>query len=301
MTTDVKDARLRELAVHCRNLWSAWSTMSPGLGSVAPEESPAAKYAAAFARDHPYATPNLGWASGQLGSRFVAGMGAHVMTLAALIDQRELRLSQWSVIRAELEMGGRAAWLIGTDKDGSWPSSDGRVARVLMELLADGRRHLRAAEARKDSGARKAFRDGIVGVQKDLDAVFPGWELEGVPENPNLPNWELGGERHVGLSAGVKLFADLSFGGAAGLYDVFSTIAHPSWISLESLTLNEDVDGVTHSAYVLRLDDLSELARLACLSFYWAGHLVADYFRIDKSPLEVWANSAPEAWFAAPA
>lgn len=184
------------------------------------------KYGAAFRRDHPSATPNLEWAAGQLGSRFVAGMGAHVMTLATLIDQRELRLSQWIAIRAELEMGGRAAWLIGRNKDGSCPSSNGRAARVLMELLADGRRHLRSAKARKNPVARRTLSGALAKVENDLDVVFPGWELEGAPEDCSLPTWKLGEEKHVGLSAGVKLFADVSFGGAAGLYDVFSTLAH---------------------------------------------------------------------------
>lgn len=206
--------QLDELASQCRSLWSAWEVVAGGLGLVAPAESPAAVYADAFAREHPTVTANLGWASGQLGTRFVAGMGAHVLALAALIDQRELRLSEWAVIRAELEMGGRVAWLIGTLKDGSWPTSDARVARVLMELLADGRRHQRAADARKDTTARNAYREGVRKVEQELDTVFPGWDLQSIPENPDRPAWELHGEKHVGLSAGVKLFADLSFGRA---------------------------------------------------------------------------------------
>lgn len=291
--------QLDDLAHQCRSLWSAWEVVAAGLGSAAPAESPAALYADAFAREHPTVTSNLGWASGQLSTRFVAGMGAHVLTLAALIDQRQLRLSEWAVIRAELEMGGRVAWLIGPLKDGSWPTSDSRVARVLMELLADGRRHVRAAEARRDTTARNAYREGVSKVEQDLDTVFPGWDLQSIPENPDLPAWELRGEKHVGLSAGVKLFADLSFGRAPGLYDAFSILAHPSWISLDVvLTTNHDIDGVTHSFYVLQIEDLSNLVRLACLSFYKAAHLAADYFHIDKTPLETWADGAPPSWFS---
>lgn len=291
--------QLDELAFQCRGLWSAWGVVAVGLGSAAPSESPAAMYANAFAHHHPTVTSNLGWATGQLATRFVAGMGAHVLTLASLIDQRELRLSEWAVIRAELEMGGRVAWLIGPLKDGSWPTSDARVARVLMELLADGRRHLRAAEARKDTTARGAYREGVRNVEHDLDTVFPGWDLQSIPENPDLPAWELHGEKHIGLSAGVKLFAHLSFGRAPGLYDSFSILAHPSWISLDVvLTTNHDIDGVTHSFYVLKIEDLSNLVRLACLSFYRAAHLGADYFHIDKTPLERWADGAPPSWFS---
>lgn len=70
---------------------------------------------------------------------------------------------------------------------------------------------------------------------------------------------------------------------------------------METLTQDEDIDGVTYSSYVLSADDLTHLVRLACLSFYRAAHLVADYSWIDKSPLESWAERAPEAWFTVPA
>lgn len=287
---------LDELATQCRTLWSAWEAVALGLGHPT-ATSPAATDAEKFTTLHPDADRAIGWLAGMLGSRFVAAMGVHVVTLAALIDQRELRLSHWSVIRAELELAGRASWLIGPSKDRSWPDSETRAARAMMEILADARRHLRTAKAQKHATGRETHKLAENKIKKDLDIVFPGWTLEDVPENPEKPHWELNREKHVGLSAGVKLFADLTLDMLDGLYDVFSTLAHPSWISLQMLSTDHEDEGITHSVFVLRLEQLDQLVQMACVSFYKAAHLVVDYFDLKDGPLEAWADDAPDHWF----
>lgn len=289
--------QLDEWAHTCRGLWAAWESFALALARDAREGSIAHADFTAFAAKHPDANPRIGHAAGRWGSRYVAGMGAHLLGLAALLEQRELRLSVWAVVRAELELAGRAAWLIGPDIDSSCPS-DTRAARFLMEALADARRHERAARSRKDADARRALKKAVQRVEADIDVTFPGHaSLVGIPEDIDNPDWELSGEKAVGLSAGVKLFAHVAFDGAPGLYDSFSRLAHPSFVTLEKLAPTSKREQTVVSDYVTSEEQVVELVRLACLSFYKAAHLVAGYFLIDDSPLEEWAKESPANWF----
>lgn len=293
-------AILDPLANACRDLWGAWVGTSAQLGQVPAVDSLASKYAHAFAAKHPDARPTIGWAAGQFAGRYVSGMGAHVLGLAALLSGRELRLSHWAVIRSQLELGGRAAWLIAPDKDGHLPEPDAQIARVLMEALADARRHAKTASAAKlPADVKDAFAGGVTQVEADLTAVFPDWILTGLPEDHVKveDKWTLAGERHVALAAGVKRFADFAFERVPGLYDRFSVLAHPSWVSLQALAPARDVDGVSVAEYSIEVAEVVKLVRLGCLALFRAAHLVVMYYGLDDTALTSWSNRHSD-WFS---
>ncbi|MFK0242069.1 hypothetical protein ACIQTX_14540 [Microbacterium sp. NPDC090281] len=298
--SDRLDDTLRAHAEACHSLWEAWLEIASQLAHPAPVTAPASGYARAFTAKHAEARPNIAFAAGQYAGRYVSGMGAHVLGLAALVSAREFRLSYWAAVRAELELGGRVCWLIAPEKNGTLPEPDVQVARALMETLADARRHAKRAKTTKLAPeSRRFFNDAVAEVEADLTAVFPGWVLKGMPEEQQeeADKWQIRGERYVGLSAGVKRFADFAFEGVPGLYDLLSAMAHPSIISLGILAPVRVDDGVAVAEYSLKLEDLESIVQLACVAFYRAAMLVVTYFELDDSPLMAW-SAARLSWFS---
>lgn len=298
--SDPLDGILGQHADACHSLWEAWLEIASQLARPAPVTAPASGYARAFAAKHGAARPSVAFAAGQYAGRYVSGMGAHVLGLAALVSAREFRLSYWAAVRAELELGGRVCWLIAPEKDGTLPEPDVQVARVLMEALADARRHAKRAKTTKlVAGSRRIFNDAVAEVEADLTAVFPGWALKGMPEEQQeeADKWHIGGERYVGLSAGVKKFADFAFEGVPGLYDLLSAMAHPSVISLGILAPVRIEDGVAVAEYSLKLEELESIVQLACVAFYRAAMLVVMYYELDDSPLMAW-SATRLGWFS---
>ncbi|MGV0741019.1 hypothetical protein [Mycolicibacterium sp. XJ870] len=289
-------AEMDEWARHSRSLVAAWFVVGKQAGA-APTSGPRAQDARGFRNALPMAPVNLAYAPGDSAGVYVDAIAQHVLAIAALFEARQVALSVWPLIRAELEIAGRVGWLLDPGTDSEPVTADARVARFSMELLASWcREGFTASKLRQKNRKRaaKAERDR----QRDaLKPVFPEAHTDwGSPGDET--EWNVRDEPCLTLGRGVEKFAQVHFNGMHGLYDLLSDYSHPSLIRLSNQSRRHD-DGsvVAVLSYELDRELLEWQVRLGCLILYKAAHLAAGYFALDDSPLEAWAVAAPRNWF----
>ncbi|MGH9116698.1 MAG: hypothetical protein ACRD0A_02110 [Acidimicrobiales bacterium] len=117
-----------ELSAHVTALTMAWAATARRLGSAAGPTAPASYDDRALLVSHPGAPAGIVQAAGQSGAQYVDAIGQHVQAIGVLLDARQVTLSMWPIVRAELEIAGRVAWLLEPNTETTTVSAPQRVA-----------------------------------------------------------------------------------------------------------------------------------------------------------------------------
>lgn len=285
-----------EWARCARSLVAAWFEVGKQAGATA-MSGPRARDAHAFRKAVPAAPVNMEYAAGDCAGRYVDAIAQHLLSVATLFEARQVALSLWPLIRAELEIAGRVGWLLDPGTESEPVTADGRVARFSMELLASWYR-----EGFTAKNLRNKHRERAAKAERDRQLDALGQVFRESHTNWRSPRdetkWNVGEENYLSLGRGVEKFAQVHFNGIHGLYDLLSDYAHPSPVRLSTQSRRQDDGtGVAVLSYELDRELLEWQVRLGCLILYKAAHLVAGYFALDDSPLESWAVAAPRNWF----
>lgn len=276
-----------------QRLVTAWFEVGSGLSVVPPPTSPAGADAAQFAVFKPDGPKNVGHAPGQYAGLYVDAMSQHLVALKALLDAKTLTVGPWLLVRAELELAGRVSWLLEPNL-GPEPG-ERRVARFYLEAISSLQRERFTAGKLDRARAKqlKGERDAKIAEAKSVFGVFAP-DLSGMDK---VETWEIHGEKMLGLGAGATHFVDRCFTKGVGLYDFLSDFSHPSLTTILRQTTKVDTGGVARRPWLTALDIVEAQARIGCLIFYKACHLLAGHYALEPSPLENWAAAAPTAWF----
>lgn len=292
--SDDGDRRVEDLAAILQRLVAAWFELGRGLIMLPPPMSPAGADVAQFEAFKPNAPANVSHAPGQYAGLYVETISQQLLALKALLNARALTVGPWPLVRAELELAGRVAWLLEPDLGPR--SGERRVARFYLESVSSLQRGRFTAGKFDKAQAKKlkSERDGKIAEARSVFGVFAP-DLSGINK---IETWELRGEILPGLGAGVSKFVDLCLSTGAGLYDFLSDYSHPSLTATLLQTTAVDIGGVMIRPWLTTVDTVEEQVRLACIIFYKACHLLAGYYALDDSPLERWAASVPTDWFS---
>ncbi|WP_409430093.1 hypothetical protein ACJEIK_18265 [Mycobacterium sp. SMC-16] len=285
-------------AVHMRAIVTAWQQVGSQARGALALDSPFSRDRLDFRASHPDAPQNIEAASLYTGE-YVSAIGQYVLAIAALFETNQAVLSVWPLIRAELEIAGRIAWLLAPGSSESVVSSTLRIARFQMEFLATLCRERFTASQMKNRGRERESKTIRDRLRADLMQVFPDAQTDW-SEPGDERSWDVGGVKYVGLGHATKLFAESCMGDDRGLYDVLSDYSHPSLFRLRAQSSMVDTgQGFQALMYEVPPGMLEWQARIACTIFYKSAHLVAGYFGLDDRPLELWAASVPSEWFVA--
>ncbi|GED11688.1 hypothetical protein [Cellulosimicrobium cellulans] len=291
---DGVDGDLDRLADHCRALVTAWFEMARGNAVPPGADSPAAIDAGQFRQERPSAPANVEHGPGQQAGLYVDAIGQHLLAIEALLRARRVAVAVWPLVRAELELAGRVAWLLEPRIE--QPAGAVRVARLYLEMISSLQRDRytagkfsKAAEKRS-----KSIRDQKTAEARDL---FDRVEVD-LSSPGRLDSWSIGGESLPGLGDAVGLFIELNFaGGAKAVYDILSDYSHPSLSAIARQTTPVEVDGVAMRPWRVDVKTVERQVHYACAILYKAAHFVAGYYELDASPLERWVESTPGEWF----
>lgn len=247
-----------------------------------------------FRKAYPQAVKNVEYAPVQAATAYADLIRLQLAAISALLRAREVVGTLWPIVRAELEVAGRVAWLLHPTVE--QPAAEVRVARYYLEAISSLQR-ARFTSGKYDQAAEKsnkARRDATIATAKGL---FPDLALElGTPDV--IGGWVLRGEPMMGLGAGANLFAKLFLSGSGkALYDILSDYSHPSLVSIESQTRLVDDGKVASNPWVVPPETVEHQCRWACTILYKTWHLISAYLQLDVSPLERWADGVPEEWF----
>ena len=288
-------ADLDRLAACCHELVIAWFETARGHAVLPGAGSPAAVDAKLFRRAKQTAPTNVEHGPGQQAGLYVDAIGQQLLAMEALLRARRIAVALWPLIRAELELAGRVAWLL--DPGIEPPAGEVRVARLYLEVISSlqrdrytAGRHDRAAEKRA-----KTVRDEKIAEARQL---FDRVEVD-LSSPDSFGTWNIGGESILGLGDAVGAFIRLSFGGGSkALYDILSDYSHPSLTAIARQTMQIEVDGVAMRPWRVDIDTADRQVHYACAILYKAAHFLAGYYELDTAPLERWADSVPSAWFS---
>lgn len=285
--------RLLSLAEHCRALVAAWFEIGPGLAVPPVETSPAGLDARQFRQFKADGPDNVEFGPGQQACLYVDAIGQQLLAIEALLRARRVVGALWPIVRAQLEVAGRVAWLL--DPEVSARSGEVRVARLYLEVISSIQRERFTASKFSPPTAKKAKeqRDKRIAEAR---AIFGDFDLD-LAAPQNMETWTIHDQKLPGLGAGVDLFIDLCLGGTKGLYDFLSDYSHPSLLTAARQTARVDAEGVSVRPWVIPGDVIEHQVRLACLILYKSCHLVAGYYALDDAALESWADTVPDTWF----
>lgn len=253
---------LGALADGALDLAEAWDVVGYHCGDPTDPASPAA-IESATARALSEHSDRLIRQVAHAAALYVTAATQHLRTLATLRGP-ELVLTGWTITRSLAEYCGRAGWLLSPDTQ-----VRGRLARYYMEEIV-GIQHARVATERAG--------------------------------NRSLAN-ELRKDRKALIAEARKMFLDAdlyvnNFGGqylnATGLYDVLSSLTHPSLHQLRTQTKVTRLEERTHYGFVADPDVIRWQFAVAAGAVYRAGGHVAAYLAISEAPLEQWADRNPQ-------
>lgn len=284
---------LDRLADACQSLAESWFETAQGM-AVAPRlGSPAAIEAVWFRATHEGAPRNVEHGPGQQGALYVDAVGQR-LSIEALLRARRVSLSLWPLVRAELELAGRVAWLL--DPRIPLPRADVRIARLYLERISALQRDRNSAGKfdKTAAGRSKVTRDQALAEARELfDPV-----LVDMSATEARAQWRIGDEQLLGLGAAAELFVEVGGVEASALYDVLSDYSHPSLASLARQTSQVEVDGTAWRPWSVDVHTVGRQIHYGCAILYGAAHIVAGYYELDTSQPERWGASLPDAWFA---
>lgn len=283
------------LADQCEALVEAWTATARGLAELPEADSRAARDARQFREMRPGAPAGVEYGVGQQAGLYVDAIGQHTLAVAALLRARRAPVTVWPLLRVELEIAGRVAWLLDPGLEDR--AGEVRVARLYLETISSLQRD-RFTAGKLDRGNErrsKRVRDAKIAEAR---SVFGEVEID-VSAPDKIDSWVIHGELLLGLGAGADLFTDqYLIGNVRALYDFLSDHSHPSLMGIARRPVPADIDGAAGRPWDVDVDVAEDQARLACMVFAKSCGIVAAYFDLDRAPLERWAAAAPSAWFA---
>jgi hypothetical protein len=290
-------ARMDEFADICDALIVACREVTSGSGDLPDPASQIAQESEVFRSAHTDAPANIEYGPAQGATTYADSIRLQLASISALLRAREVVGSLWPIVRAELEIAGRVAWLLEPTVE--QPAAEARIARYYLEIISSLQRQ-RFTTSKYDSSVGKYFkaqRDATMATAKSL---FPDLAFD-LSSPERISGWALHGELMVGLGAGANLFArHFMTGPGSALYDILSDYSHPSLVSIELQTRLVDDGEVSSRPWVISQEDVEHVCRWACIILYKTCDLICGYLGMDASPLERWADSAPERWFSQP-
>ena len=182
--------------------------------------------------------------------KYVSGATRHAHGVAALVEQQEIFLSAWPLLRAQLEAGGRLTWLLEPHtKDGSGVGPKRRCARWFLEQLASvcyQHEALKALRSKRKPEAKRLRAKTVT----EIERLF-GTTLEWTGVTSEL-NWAIGDDRYLSLASGCKLFATHLHKSMDGMYPVLSGYSHPSLRFIDEVLLEQVADdGFRRTSWVV--------------------------------------------------
>lgn len=287
-------ADMDQLADYCRSLVTAWFETARGNAVQPGAGSPAAIDARHFRHAWPGAPANVEHGPGQQAGLYVDAIGQHLLAIEALLHARRVTVALWPLVRAELELAGRVAWLL--DPGIQQKAGEVRVARLYLEMISSLQRD-RYTSGKFNSAAEKRSRTARDQKLAEARGLFERVEVD-LSSPDMLGDWNIGGEAILGLGDAVGVFLEVSFGGKPkALYDILSDYSHPSLSAIARQTMPVEVEGVAMLPWTVEIEIVERRVQCACAILYKAAHFVASYYELDPSPLEQWANGVPAEWF----
>lgn len=290
------EVKLDELAGICDSLVEACHETASASVNVPSPKSQVATEAAVFRTAYPEAPINLEYAPAQAAASYVELIRLQLASISASLRAREVVGTLWPMVRAELEAAGRVAWIL--DSTVEQPAAEVRVARYYLEIISSLQR-ARFTTGKYDRTSAKTFKAARDAKIAEARSVYAEVDVE-LAGPDAIGEWAIHGQPMLGLGAAVNLFADVALTGPGNaLYDILSDYSHPSLVSIEQQTRLVDDGEAASRPWVVTWDVVEHQCRWACTILYKACQLVASYLELDASPLERWADSAPEKWFTA--
>lgn len=287
-------ALMDQFAEICDRLIAACLEVAADSSSSLAPGSQIATESVVFRTAYPNAEKNVQYAPAHAATGYADLMRLQLAAISALLRAREVVGTLWPLVRAELEVAGRVAWLLNPTLD--QPAGEVRVARYYLEAISSLQR-ARFTTGKYDRAAGKDFktrRDTTIAAAKSL---FPDLAMD-LSTPDAIAGWVLRGEPMMGLGAGANLFAQLFLSGPGkALYDILSDYSHPSLVSIELQTRLVDDGEVASHPWVVPPETVEHQCRWACTILYKTWHLISAYLQLDVSPLERWADGVPEKWF----
>lgn len=288
-------ADMDRLADHCRSLVTAWFETARGNAVQPGARSPAARDAWQFRHVRPGAPENVEHGPGQQAGLYVDAIGQHILAIEALLRARRVAVALWPLVRAELELAGRIAWLL--DPGIEQQAGEVRVARLYLEMISSFQRDRYTAE-NFDKAAEKRSKTARDQKLAEARGLFERVEVD-LSSPEAFGNWNIGGEALPGLGTAVDAFLEVSFKGKSkALYDILSDYSHPSLSAIARQTMPVEVEGVALRPWTVEIEIVERQVHYACAILYKAAHYVASYYELDASPLEQWVNGVPAVWFS---
>jgi hypothetical protein len=294
IVSDGLDADMDRLAGYCRALVNAWFETARGLAAGPTVDSPAAADAEQLRKAKPDAPVNIEHGAGQQAGLYVDAIAQHLLAIEALLRARRVGVSLWPLVRAQLEVAGRVAWL--TDPRVGQRAGEVRVARLLLEMISSLQRERFTAGKYDKAHAKhaKRLRDEKIA---EAGSLFNQVDLS-LTSIEEFGSWTINGEGLPSLGGAANLFVGLHFSGQAkALYDLLSDYSHPSLVGIDRQTTIIEIDGVSTRPWTVGFDTVESQIRLACMVLYKAAHMIVGYYGLDESPLERWADEVPTTWF----
>lgn len=287
-------AAMDRLAGYSRSLVTAWFETARGNAVPSGVGSPAAIDAGQFRHARPGAPANDEHGPGQQAALYVDAIGQHVLAIEALLRARRVAVALWPLVRAELELAGRVAWLL--DPGIEQQAGEVRVARLYLEMISSFQRD-RYTSGKFDRAAEKRSKTARDQKLAEARGLFDRVEVD--LSTPDIfGDWNIGGEALPGLGAAVGMFLDVSFKGESkALFDILSDYSHPSLSAISRQSTPVEVEGAAMRPWTVEIEIVERQVHYACAILYKAAHFVASYYELDASPLEEWADGVPAEWF----
>jgi hypothetical protein len=158
--------------------------------------------------------------------KYVSAANRHAHGVAALVEQQEVFLSVWPLLRAQLETGGRLTWLLEPHtRSGTALGPKRRCARWFLEQFASVCYQHEALKGLNSPHKAEVKRIRAKTVT-EIERLFRA-KLEWTGVGSEL-KWVIGEDRYLSLASGCELFATHLHQSMSGMYPAMSGYSHPS-------------------------------------------------------------------------
>lgn len=296
-------ALLDDLAAECHALVLAWHKFGRRLGEPRSATAPAIRDEEFVVAAAPHAPAGLGAAPGACSGLYVSAIGQHLKAVAVLLEAREVTVSVWPLVRAELEVAGRVGWILDPGVEGAPVNGMQRVARFYIESLSSLQRARFTAKRTRNTSEVRRLKKARTELVAEIESNFSDCSLP-MDDQKLIEGWRVGSEVNVGLGMAADNFARARFGDARGMYDIQSDFSHPSLYHLRHATRHVDIGGMLELHYEIEAGTIEWQVQVACLVLYAAAHYLASYYGLEGQELEDWADACAKrfpTWFLASA
>lgn len=218
-------------------------------------------------------------------AKYVSLVRRHGLGVAALLREEEVFVSQWPVLRAQLEAAGRLAWILEPHDDGAGIGPRRRGARYFMELLCSVCYQREALKALGATGAAdaKRLRTKAISEIERLFGITLAWSAPGSERN-----WQIQEDKYVSLASGARRFATHMVPDLKGIYPTLSGYAHPSLRFLDELLIEQSIEDERLLKVTWRAspDLIHWQCRVAGIVMYRASTLLFSYLGGPQDALE---------------